>query len=76
MLIFNVHHFILGACLNRFTCFNDEIALSCNRGKGWNSNEVFQAAEKSGFCGRELLPLVCTLEFCNFADHLHAQKPI
>ena len=31
--------------------------------KGWNSNKVFQAAEKSGFCGRELLPLVCTLGF-------------
>ena len=31
--------------------------------KGWNSSEAFQAAKKSGFCGRELLPLACTLSF-------------
>ena len=30
--------------------------------KGWNSNEAFQAAEKSGYWG-VLDPLVCTLDF-------------
>ena len=29
-----------------------EIVSLCNRGKGWNSNKAFQAAEKSGFCRR------------------------
>ena len=27
--------------------------------KAWNSNEVFQAAEKSGFCGREHIIMRC-----------------
>ena len=36
---------------------------SCNKGKGLDSKEAFHAAEKSGFCGRGLLPLEGTLGF-------------
>ena len=42
--------------------------------KGWNSNEAFLAAEKSSFCGRKLLPFVCTLGFVT-ADRFHGQNP-
>ena len=31
--------------------------------KGWNSNEAFEAAEKSDFYGKELVPLAWTLGF-------------
>ena len=38
----------------------------------WNSNEAFQAAEKSGFCGRELLPMACSLGFLTLqAVYMH-----